>query len=109
MFRTAFSVSTVELFQRLGQSFNLYEWIEDCFPEPEWGGWSSWSECDRSCATPEAVGRRRRERACAQVVRDGLTVDCPGLGIDEETCNEQPCEVPSVSLTDLPRGADGLI
>ena len=51
----------------------------------QWGAWSAWAGCSRSCGT----GRRVRIRSCVSTTSGS----CEGVGMGEETqdCNTQKC------------------
>ena len=50
--------------------------------EPEWGRWSSWSACTRSCEG----GTQRRSRLC-------ISGNCLGIPVETRACNTQACRV----------------
>ena len=52
-----------------------------------WGAWTSWSSCSKTCAT----GTKTKTRACNNPTPSN-GVKCPGNKTDSENCNENvPC------------------
>ncbi|VDI76373.1 Hypothetical predicted protein [Mytilus galloprovincialis] len=54
-----------------------------------WEGWSSWSECTRSCGS----GIQTRHRQCLNQMntKDGYKADCNGNGSNSRSCHTEPC------------------
>uniref|UniRef100_A0A914HD48 Peptidase M12B domain-containing protein n=1 Tax=Globodera rostochiensis TaxID=31243 RepID=A0A914HD48_GLORO len=56
-----------------------------------WSQWATWSDCSLLCGK----GMRSRSRRCPA----GST--CPGTGVEQQPCNEQPCDQSADSQTGL--------
>ncbi|XP_048738660.1 properdin-like isoform X2 [Ostrea edulis] len=54
-----------------------------------WGNWMGWSQCSADCGG----GTRTRTRRCNYPPPSHGGKDCPGPGVKEEPCNEDPCSV----------------
>ena len=59
-------------------------------PTTQWGEWSPWSRCSKTCGP----GIEKRERVCSssKAFRLGLlTSDCPGASQDKRSCEIATC------------------
>jgi len=54
-----------------------------------WGDWSSWTACSKSCGVG---GMRVRERGCNNPAPENGGKYCEGEGEAVEACNEEPCQ-----------------
>ena len=67
----------------------------------QWGSWSSWTECSRSCGG----GHRKRDRVCVKKEgnKEGCFMDGPNgdkrYRLQEELCNPIPCPSEKTSPT----------
>eukprot|EP00105_Crassostrea_gigas_P019200 XP_011437616.1 PREDICTED: coadhesin [Crassostrea gigas] len=60
-----------------------------CPMDGNWGNWMGWSKCSADCGG----GTRTRVRRCNYPPPTHGGKNCPGPGVKEEPCNEEPCKV----------------
>ncbi|KAL3120428.1 hypothetical protein niasHT_005749 [Heterodera trifolii] len=63
--------------------------LKDC---ATWSQWGAWSDCSLLCGK----GMRSRSRTCP------AGSSCPGLAIEQQSCNEQPCDLLSAADSQAP-------
>jgi hypothetical protein len=82
-----------------------------CRRDGNWGSWSPYSECTKTCGT----GSQFRTRNCTNPPPEPFAKDCPGDARETKPCNDEKCPVCSVqrdivigdlNITVEPNGAE---